>query len=323
MFQPEGSAGGESPSSIEELTLDDLYSSVAPKQTAHMYIVASELIDFIGNDEELIDNLVDLWDNQTAWDYERTTKNSLYIHEPTLSLIGGATPSSFTRVIPAHAIGGGFMRRLLLIYGERTRKITFPSTPCPHIQEELVAIVQALIEQPLGEVVISDAATKALDEIYQGEHFLDDSRFDTYVGVRFTHLLKLCLISACARLDIEVTLDDVLFANTLLSRAEVAMPLALGHFGIARNATQANIVLDAIRRGKRPMTAKELYPHLAADVGSMDLLKELLQVLKDTRKVRAVSMASGTRYLPRLTIADKLLQSKYFIQQYLTEEEKI
>lgn len=311
----------------EEITIDDLLADApeAALQPASMFIVAPEWVDFMGRDEELMDSLTDLWDNLDVWDYERTTKSSLLIKEPTISMLGAATPSSFSRVIPATSIGGGFMRRILLIHGKQIRKVFWPDHPDKKIYSNLVSIFEMLLSYKNIVIKPTEEAKKVLKEIYNREHFIDDSRFDYYVGVRYTHLLKLCIISAAARDSRLISVEDVVQCNTILSRAELAMPQAMGHFGVAKNSTAANVVLDVIKRAKTAIALRPLFKQVGADVGSMETLKGILDLLVETEKIKRVRNRSTKmiHYIPYMQVSELLLNDPFFDQGFLTEEEQI
>jgi hypothetical protein len=308
---------------VEEMDLDEVLGEDNKPKVAHMYILAPEWISFVGYDNELVVNLTDLWDNKDDWDYERTTKENLLIHAPTLNMLGGATPTSFAEVVPPTAIGGGFMRRLLLIHGEQCKKIDEPSIPNITTWEYFIHELQALQAMRDREVTLTTESRAALKTIYHMDTHIADGRFDSYTGVRHTHLRKLCLISACARDSSTISVDDVVESNTILTRAEIGMPHALGHFGIAAGAQATNIVLDSIRRAQKAPNLRELYKKLGADVGTLEKLKDHLALLRDTGKIDVMKSATGNRYMPVTELSDEMMNSPFFDQTILTAEEKV
>lgn len=308
---------------VEEMDLDEVLGEDNKPKTAHMYILATEWISFIGYDNELVVNLTDLWDNKPDWDYERTTRESLLINEPTINMLGGATPTSFAEVVPPTAIGGGFMRRLILIHGEQCKKIDEPSSPNKASWEYFVRELERLQAIRDREVTLTSEGRAALKTIYHMDFHIADGRFDTYSGVRHTHLRKLCLISACARDSSTISLEDVVEANTVLTRAEISMPHALGHFGIAAGAQAANIVLDSIRKASKAPNLRELFKKLGADVGTVEKLKDHLALLRDTGKIDVMKSQTGNRYIPVTELSDEMMNSPFFDQSILTAEEKV
>jgi hypothetical protein len=311
---------------VDEVTLLDLLNAAEQRDgllPAHMLISASEWSDFMGREGDLVDNLTELHDNIDEWNYIRTTKSSLYIREPTISMIGGATPASFGSVLPGNALSTGFVRRLILVHGEHTKKVPFPDPANEEIAAELIAMLQWIMANPVGEVCFTTDARELLAEIYMQEHFLTATQMQSYAFGRQEHLCKMLIISAVARQSDTITVDDVLFANTILLRTEISMPKALGHFGGARNASPANAVLEYINTAKHPPTLKELHHRLATEVENLDALKKLVQMLKETSRIKMINMAGGARYLPKSTFEELIAKNPYFKQHYLTPDEQI
>lgn len=307
-----------------EITFEDLLGSSQYK-TAELFILAEELTDLVTpGDTEFTTNLTNLWDNLPHFDNRLRTRENIYIHEPTISILGATTPMSLQGIIPVQAIGGGFMRRLLLIAGEQTKKVTRPDVPLPHAVMQFVNLVQGLQQLEEEEITIPDKLwTTMLDPIYKQEHFLTDRRFESYVGVRFTHLLKLCLIFACARLSAQVSQDDIIQANTVLSFAEMRMVHALGHSGIARTSGIDSMILEALRGAKTPPTLGELHKMLGADVGSRKELQERLKTLREIERVKTLTLRGRPCYVAQHDIHEVLVKSPFIDQGILTEEEKI
>lgn len=308
----------------EEVTVDMLVGSTAGN-IAQIYAVAEEWQSFMGDDPELIVALTDMWDCLDRWDYDRTTKECLAIPYPTISLIGGATPTSFGQIVPYCAMGGGFMRRLLLVHGVQTERITFPDVPDQEKLEQFIAMFEMLMATRNRVMKPTQKAKKAIDVLYHTPHFLDDMRFEYYLSVRQTHLLKLCIISAACRDSDEITEEDVTQANTILVRTEVGMPQALGHFGLARNSAAAGRVLEVIRHSKRPISTKALYKKVGPDVGSLEALREHLQFLLDLQQIKAMlHCETGVKcFIPYVGIAEAAAKMPYFDNGFLTPAERI
>jgi hypothetical protein len=308
---------------VDDMTFDNILSDTE-YATGLIYVLAPELEDFLSpGDDEFIANLTNLWDNLDNFPYKRTTKASIHIHEPTVNLLAGTTPSSFTRIIPAHAIGGGFSRRLLLIYGEQTKKVTQPDELNVPIFKKLHELFQAAMQLGGEQVTVTQAAWKLLEVIYKREHFLTDRRFDTYLSVRLTHLLKLCIIAAISRYSTEVTEEDVVHVNTILSVAEMRMPQALGHFGIARTSAVDSIIIEAIRNANRPLDLSMLHKNIGADIGSRKELKERLENLKAIDKISVQVIKGKPCYVVLHDMAEMVASDPYVDQSILTQEERV
>jgi hypothetical protein len=153
-------------------------------------------------------------------------------------------------------------------------------------------------------VVIKNDARHALDMIYRSWKELDDQRFKHYSTRRFTHLLKLVIICAAARISRVVELTDVLLANTLLSFTENQMPKALGEFGKSRNAEAANKLMAALYETKKPMTLNDLWKVVSNDLDKLGDLSILLQNLQNADKIQIVR---NEGFLPKQKPLDRKL----------------
>lgn len=264
-----------------------------------VFIVADEFNEFVKpGDTEFHTTLGNLWD----WDNENSpftqrlkTSRSVTIFQPTISLLSGNTPQLFAKAFPPEAIGTGFLSRMLLIHGERSgRLIPFPSPPDAVLGSSIAAYLSAVQERAgrgtnSGLVKKTSGAHAMLSEIYMQPTPIPDIRFKAFNERRFTQLLKLCLILACAKFKNEIDVEDVVQAQTYLSHAEALMPKAMGEFGKNKNSDVANRVMEYLDKAVKPISARELW----SEVGIRDLrdqreLAEIIGGLVGADKVQVV-----------------------------------
>jgi hypothetical protein len=306
---------------LEVISIDTLLDTQVPAET---FILAPELIDFTGiNDEELINSLTNMWDCLDSFTNPRTTKNNIKLYQPTLSMLGGTTPSSFTKIVPPSALGGGFMRRLLLIYGERMQKIAFPDAVDLNIKAQLVDCFENMGSLFNFEIKLTPKAIDVLTRIYEHPHFLRDRRFVYYLEVRFTHLLKMLIISAAAADKDTIAVKDVVYCNTLLARAELYMPHALSNYGYAWNSQISSAVLDTLRHTTKPLPLRELYRQVITDVGNMETLQKIVKTFVEADLVQTVNIRGQRAYLSKHSLAEKFHRMPYIDQDFLLEDEKV
>jgi hypothetical protein len=279
------------------------------QEPKEVFIIAPEFNNFLpAGDLEFLSDLGDLWD----WDdenhfYRYRLKNSKSVHifQPTISILAGNTHEGFQFMFPPQALGQGILSRIILVYAEPTgKKITFPPPPDQKIHEEILRTFRRIKEEVKGTVVIKNDARHALDMIYRSWKELDDQRFKHYSTRRFTHLLKLVIICAAARISRVVELTDVLLANTLLSFTENQMPKALGEFGKSRNAEAANKLMAALYETKKPMTLNDLWKVVSNDLDKLGDLSILLQNLQNADKIQIVR---NEGFLPKQKPLDRKL----------------
>lgn len=312
----------------DAVTAEALWGSSSEGEPREVFIVADEFNDFTSpGNTDFYTTLGNLWD----WDdpnlpYSSRLKNSksISIYQPTISLLSGNTPELFAKAFPPESIGSGFLSRLLLIYGERSkRKITFPPPPDSILQNFLVNFLHRLHTTEAGEVSLSPGAREVLDDIYQnGDDPVQDIRFKGYNNRRFTHLLRICLIIAVSKFKNEISADDVIQANTILSHAEILMPKALGEFGKNKNSDIADKVMNVIDKSFKPISIREIW----RDIGGVSVLpkmadlSDMLQGMLAADKVQMVnSPTTGNGFLPK-KVPKKL--PKHVDWDYLTLEEK-
>lgn len=261
------------------------------------FIMADELNDFMGNGNiEFISLLGSLWDYNGTYRNRIKSGKSIAIKNPTVNILAGNTPVGFSMAFPSETIGQGFFSRILLIYGEPNgRKITFPSRAEQSATDAIVAYLRKIKTSVSGAATLSKGAELLLDRIYKESIRVDDVRFEHYSNRRFTHLLKLSLICAAARISCIIDERDVIYANTILTHAEHFMPRALGEFGKARNSDVSHKIIQLAERYEGVISFKDIWAHVSSDMEKMGDLATLLQNLVAADKLQGTSGG----FLPR------------------------
>lgn len=255
-----------------------------------VFITADEFNEFAGaGNLDFLSTLGALWDwNDETATYKQRFKNSksISIYQPTISILGGNTHSSFQQAFPAAAIGQGFLSRLILVHSEPSgRKITFPKVPDERILVTLGERLAAIKKKVIGPATLSAEAERAIDTIYRTWRDLDDYRLKSYSTRRFTHLLKLVLITAAMSVRTRIEEHDVLLANTILTYTENNMPKALGEYGKNRNSEASHTVMSALYEARDPLTIEDLWKLVSRDLEKRDALGDILGSLRTAGKV--------------------------------------
>ena len=263
-----------------------------------MFIVADEFNDFMRcMDSEFHAMLGSLWDyddESTPYKQRLKTTRSVAIYQPTVNILGGNTHTGFSDMFPPQAIGQGFLSRLLLIFSEPSgKKIAFPPEPDPKLEAALIQRVKTIRDDMKGPVRLSRQAKEALEVLYNSYQGFADMRFTGYFTRRYTHLLKLCLLCAVVDLKIEVGIDDVILANTILRYAEHFMPRALGEFGKAKNADVATKILSFLTKEDRIVNQGEIWKQVSSDLERIEDLDKMLMGLKQAGKILWIPQKVG------------------------------
>lgn len=273
-----------------EDSVDNFLWGAESKEDAECFIMADEFNNFFGNGNiEFISLLGEFWDYDGVYESRVKNSQSVKVYNPTISILGGNTPTNFATAFPPEIIGQGFFSRILLIYGSPNgRKIAFPRTP-PAEEAEIIVQYLRKIKLLSGPVVLSSGAEKILENIYETFSGFPDVRFESYSNRRFNHLLKLCIIVAASRLSSEISREDVIYANTILVHTEHLMPKALGEFGKSKNSDVSQKIITLLENATGVMTFKEVWKHVSSDLNTMQELSTMIQNLIAAEKVQSVN----------------------------------
>lgn len=301
----------------------NLWNNDQEREVKNVFIVADEWNDFAGEgNREFYTTLGNLWD----WDkpeefYTSRVKNgrSVSIYQPTITLLGGNTHELFARAFPPEMLGTGFLSRLLLIHGERSkRQIAFPRKPSQELTDGIIRLAAEISSFYINtELVLEQEARDAMEAIYTSWKHIDDARFTSYSTRRFTQLLKLCIVTVASRLGNSLTREDVILANTVLAAAEANMPRALGQFGKGKNSDVTNKVMEVLNNSMLPMDVFEIWKHVHSDLDTIKTLGDIITGLIQAEKVQNV--IGSSKFLPRRQAVKK---AEYVDWSLLTSEEQ-
>lgn len=269
------------------------------------FVMADELNDFMGHGNlEFISLLGSLWDYAGTYRNRIKTGRSIAIKNPTINILAGNTPVGFSLAFPNEILGQGFFSRILLIYGEPNgRRIAFPEKPSEAATANLVEHFRRIKSSIFGPATTTVSGRKLLEGIYHSYTGIDDIRFESYSNRRFTHLIKLCLICAAARISTEIDERDVIYANTILTHAEHSMPRALGEFGKSKNADVTHKIIQLIDSHMGGiLTFKDIWGHVSNDLEKMPDLSNIIQNLIAAEKIQVVHNGQG--FLPKKKVID-------------------
>lgn len=284
-------------SKLDEAQMQKLLSD-SEDEVHDMFVMAGEFGEFTGyGNAEFISLLTALWDNLAVYDGRTKNSRSVMVHKPTVSILGGNTHSGFALTFPTEVIGQGFLSRVLLIYADPTSKrIAWPRIIRPAEWEILGKYLKAIQLKVHGEASITQEARDALAEIYETWTDLEDVRFRHYSNRRHTHLLKLCLVCAAARISTEITVPDVIYANSILTNAENFMPRALGEFGKGKHADVAAKVLDFLDNTNAPATIPDIWKVVSTD---LDKIADLAHIIANLEQADKIQRIASKGFLPK------------------------
>lgn len=308
--------GGHEENILEQNLFGD---NPADFSIAESLIAADEFNNFIGiGNLDFMSILGELWDWEGVYDYKLKNSKSVYLNEPTVSILGGNTSTGMNACFPPEAIGQGFFSRLILVHAEPTGfKRTWMPLPDTKLEGELIEVLHFIRDSVIGEVILTHEAKLLLDKIYKNWKPLKDIRFASYANRRFSHLLKLVLVVCASNMTTKITIKEVVYANTLLTFTEKSMDKALGEFGKGRHSDITHKVLQYISSVKLPASLKDIWKHVYSDLERKDQLTDILGNLLMADKIQFVNHG----YLPNRPV-ENLIATDTVDWSILTEEEK-
>lgn len=210
-----------------------------------LQIVASELGVFLPQyDPMFMNTLQKLYDREPYEERRRTGKvNHVKIENPSLSIIGGTTPSYLNSFLPEGAWDQGFTSRTLFVYaGEPVYTPIFSEEEdfqlLEHLYIDLLHDIK-LIAKQFGKMSWTREAAEQITAWDKAglppvpEH----GKLAHYNSRRLAHVIKLCMIAAMARSDsMEITLEDFQEAQSWLLQIESLIPDIFKSMGVSGDA---------------------------------------------------------------------------------------
>lgn len=290
---------------------------------SEVFIANGEFLDFIGQGNmDFLTALTNLWDNLPTYEHPKLHGKSVFIHKPTVNILGGATVKGLGMAIPPEALGTGILSRLILIYAEPTgKKIAFPVEIPFEASDNIVELLLKIKNDLKGRMDKNKGAETILEKMYNTCPGIEDNRFADYSSRRFTHLLKLTMLIAISKNRLVMEREDALIANTILHAAERRMTKALGEFGKSKYSDVANSIIDVLGRTHKPMSHSELWKIVAKDLSDVKDLGTVMKNLLTSDKVQVITIAGKQGYMP-LYKEYREWSKELLLEDYLTEEER-
>lgn len=193
-----------------------------------MFIGASEFGIFVpAHDLEFLNVLNFMYDNEHKYkETRRSREKPLILENPQVNMLGGTQPDYLASLLPDAAWGMGTMTRIIMVYsGEVTRPQLFGKRMklnLESLQEDLNQVAELF-----GEMSWSTEAEADLVGWYETglQPVPEHSKLKHYKTRRILHIMKLCIISACARGNgMLIEAQDVERAKVWLLEVEALMP---------------------------------------------------------------------------------------------------
>lgn len=223
-------------------------------------IFSSEFGTFLNpHDREMIDVLVDLWDNRTgAWEKHTKGSGNDIIVNPWINIAACTTPAWIAGNIPEYMIGGGFTSRCVFVFAEKKRRLVaypFKDMSLVEMKALRLALTDDLIEiaKMKGKFLLPDETIELGEKWYQ-DHYeninksLNNAQFAGYLARKQTQIHKLAMVlSAADDNEMVITPTHLDMAIQIITSLEADMPKVFSSMGAQGDARHTTAVLDIVR----------------------------------------------------------------------------
>lgn len=274
------------------------------KMHSSLTVMSEELTVFLGqNNVQLISFLNDWYDCTEPWEYKTKGSGSNEIIGVWLNLLGASTPAFLRTALPADAIGGGLLSRIIFIYA-MDRKIL----PLPEYTQEEETMKNLLLDdlEAIHMLKGQFVQTPEFREVFipwylkseEEKKFSDHDCLLYYSGRRPTHLLKLCMIMSASRgNDMQLEVRDFNRALALLEVTEKRMPEVFSGRGKDKNAEMLEKVYRVIRlSGELGVKRSRILSTYKNDLNNWTLDNAIIPTLVGAKVIMSVASGDDTIY---------------------------
>jgi len=226
--------------------------------------VSPELSSFFALDiKGMVEILTDIYDCPDTWDYMTAGSGEDKVIAPYITCLFASTPMWIAGNLPQEAIGGGFTRRCVIVYGDTTKKsLSLPPPPEDRIYKNMVQDLQQ-IANITGPFEWLPSAFKIYDEWYmtlkEKLKLVSDERIQPFLSEVHSIAIKTAILAHVAKNDERfIEDDDMLLAIGLLEKVIETAGKAFSSHGRSLSAIDTDRIMNQIRTMKSTTEAELL-----------------------------------------------------------------
>jgi hypothetical protein len=298
--------------SLSSLQHEELYKRAFINHSS-LTVFSGEFGVFMGEDAKMIQDLQDMFDCPTEFEYNTKTDDlKVYIENLWLNIMGATTPKYIRGLFNrSDLVGGGLASRIIFVYEEDKEK----SIPLPIMTKSEKALRKDLIhdlniikslsgEFKFTEEFINLYATWYTNMDNDSGGFKQDS-FREYESRRQVHLMKLCIIFSASRSN-EMVLRDIDFNRALeeLTLVEEKMFKVFLGVGELKDAQViANIVNYVESVGE--IRYDELYKVFVYDIDAKRFMEAISNLIRAGKLTKVQDPNNSTKIIIRSIYYEK------------------
>lgn len=306
------------PSSVTKASLIDALTAaerhiIRPKEDPAMVkfnsltVVSNELGTFLtAYEADFMSVLTDLWDAKNYSETRRSTKLSIKIDAPQISMIAATTPVWLNNFLPEGAWDMGFLSRVMLAYsgadepGDLFSEHSYDKALHKDLSHDIKQIFNLY-----GKMEFTPEAAAALTAWHKakGPPAPDHPKLVNYNTRRTSHLLKLCMVASVSTgSDLVITLDHYVEALSWLAELEETIPdifKSMKTAGDSKTIEEAYyFVYKSYAKDKKPVSEHRLLAFLSERTPAHNV-ERIAQLMCKGGLLEAKFMTTGLKgYVP-------------------------
>ena len=266
--------------------------------------ISPELSSFFALDiKNMVEILTDLYDCPDTFDYLTANSGEDKVVAPYITCLFASTPSWIASNLPQEAIGGGFTRRCVVVYGDTTKKEL--SLPPPSDERLYRMLVQDLqhITGITGEFQWSTEAFDYYDSWYKTLReklkLIQDEKIQPFLSEVHSIAIKTAILAHTAWSDdLVISYNDMRLSIELLEKVIDTAGKAFSSHGRSETAEDTNRVMMQLQMyPKEGLSEAELLSMNYRNT-SRPVMAVILDTLVGMEKIKAVTNTTTgkTRY---------------------------
>jgi len=273
-----------------------------PTEYNSLFISVDELSAFMHEySKELVAGLTAFYDTNPYFQARRGRDIRAVIPRPQLNILTGTTPANLLNLIPANAWSQGLTSRIILIYSKDHPLVDVFNVEYPDEPEDLIHDFK-LINKLHGEFGWTKAYAKAMNDwrVSGMGPMPTHPRLESYNARRYSHLIKLTMISSVDRSDsLILEEEDCKRAISWLLEAEGVMEVIFETTENSKDAQALEEILYYIKgHAAHGVPESSVIGYAAKRLNYAAHASAAVGVLIASRKVLATQVSeSGLRWL--------------------------
>lgn len=212
---------------------------------------ADELANLFGKASyitDLVSFLTAAYTSKARLEFLTRNKGWVKVRNPCIVTLAGTTPEQMREIFPSSTLSSGFMGRVVLVYGERGKKVTKPQLK-HRLREDLIRDLY-MISQLEGEIKLTDECEEFFSDWYENKMGTPESKdLASFYERKHDHVLKAAMLFSISESDeMIITKDHLVEAIQAVNLIEDHLPQAVSYIGAVERSNLMDVILSMIKR---------------------------------------------------------------------------